>query len=155
MAILMQGKTICPICARLMEHGQESKSFPPFVANELDPLFLFSDAAFHEECFRTHPLAEAAELRVRELRAKTPPNNFLCAHCSQPIRNPDDHFTLGYLVSDRTHPLFVYNCVQLHRGCIIQWPQRRQVKMLLVDFLQSGNWKGASLEWVIAQLQDN
>ena len=53
------GKTKCPDLrgrnAGRPENGEFS-SIP--VGNELDPLYLFHDSAFHEECFRRHPLAE-------------------------------------------------------------------------------------------------
>jgi hypothetical protein len=133
----------------VIQSGQQTVSFPPFVGNELDPLYLFHDSSFHEECFRQHPLAETATLRVREMQAKTVPHNWLCAVCMQPIIDPDDHFTLGHLVSDKTHALFPYNYVQFHRSCLPQWERHVYVKDLLSELHASGKWKGGSLKWIL------
>lgn len=149
MAILILGKTKCPICNRILHGNQKIVSFPPFVGNELDPLHLFHDSAFHEECFRQHPLAETATLLLLEMRAKTAPTDRRCAVCLKPINEPDDYFSLGHLVSDRNHALFPFNYAQFHRSCLPIWPQRAYVGDLLGNLQESGKWKGGSLKWIL------
>jgi hypothetical protein len=152
MAILILGKTKCPICGAVMQDGQKTVSCPPFVGNELDPLYLFHDAAFHEECFRRHPLAETAGMLLREMQAKTAPRNRRCAVCEQPINDPDDYFSLGHLVTDKAHALFPFNYALFHRSCLPKWSQRAYVKDLLIDLQASGKWQGESLEWILDRL---
>ena len=152
MAILIFGKSKCSICGAVIQDGQEIVSFPPFVGNELDPLYLFHDTAFHEECFRRHPLAETASLLIREMQVKTAPNNRRCAVCTQAISDPDDYFTLGHLVSDKDHALYPFNYAQFHSSCLPQWEQRAYVTDLLSALQASGKWKGGSLKWVLDRL---
>lgn len=151
MAIWMYG-TPCPLCGLPMEKEQKTVSFPPFVGNELDPLYVFHDSAFHEECFRRHPMAETATLLLREMQAKIAPNNRRCTVCMQPITDPDDYFTLGQLVSDKNHALFPFNYAQFHRSCLPRWEQRAYVKDLLSGLQASGKWKGGSLKWILDRL---
>ena len=94
MAFVFPGKTVCPICDTVIREEQAIVSFPPFVGNELDPLFLFHDAAFHEECIERHPLHVLAREQVREMQAKLTPKNCRCAVCTYAIDNPDEYFTL-------------------------------------------------------------
>lgn len=149
MALLILGKTNCPICGTVMQDGQRTVGFPPFVGNELDPLYFFHDSAFHEECFRRHPLAETVTFFLREMQAKTAPKNRGCIVCMKPINDPDDYFTLGHLVSDTSHVLFPYNYAQFHYSCLPQWQQRVYVKNLLSGLQASGRWKGESIKWIL------
>jgi len=68
MALFIGGMT-CPLCGKELRPsmGQQVISFRAFVPNRLDPLYSFSDATVHEECFRAHPLGNPAEKHVAEL----------------------------------------------------------------------------------------
>jgi hypothetical protein len=149
MAIVILGKTVCPICSRAIEDGQQVVSFPPIVTNELDPLFVFHDSALHEECFRHHTLAEAATRRLEEMREKTAPFNRRCSVCTRLILEPDDYFTFGHLVTAEDHALWPYNFAQFHRSCLPVWQDRALVRSLLEELLSSGKWKGPALGWVL------
>jgi hypothetical protein len=149
MAIVIIDKTVCPICNQVIGDNQRVISFPPLVTNELDPLFLFHDAAIHEECFRRHPLANAATKHLQEMREKTAPVNRRCLVCTRLIVNPDDYFTLGHLVMAEDHALWPYNFAQFHRSCLPDWQDRTLVKNLLEELLSSGKWRGPALRWVL------
>jgi hypothetical protein len=127
-------------------------SFPPFIGNEKDPLYLFHDSAFHAECFRQHALAESALILLQEMETKTAPSNRRCAVCEQPLNDPDDYFSLAHLVSDRIHPLYLYNYGQFHLTCLSQWPERKRLISLLSALEASGQWKGKSLKWLLDRL---
>ena len=58
MAIIIKGKTTCPICGKLLLTDQEIEAFPAFLKNT-HPLARYSDAAFHKECFDKSPDAIA------------------------------------------------------------------------------------------------
>jgi len=80
MAIIIRGKTKCGFCGAVIEDGQKVRSFPHFINNELAPLSVFDDGAFHWECFHNHPLAERAEKRYEECCNDTvqPTESVLC-----------------------------------------------------------------------------
>lgn len=152
MAILVLGQTVCPICGMVIQDGQKSVSFPAFVGNRLDPLILFNDSAFHEACFRQHHLAETATMLLRQMEARTAPRNRRCVVCGNPINDPDDYVTLGHLVTDKGHALFIHNFAQFHLSCLAKWSERDSVRKLLADLRASGKWQGESLEWILNRL---
>ena len=151
MAILIYGES-CPLCGLPIDKCNRSVSFPPFVGNELDPLFAFSDSAFHEDCFRRHPLAESATAVVDDMQAKLLPINRNCTVCETPITDPDEYCSLGLLTSDKASPLWTYNFTQFHRTCLASWPQSALVRGLLQDMASSGKWRGKALQWLLKRL---
>src|SRR5262245_55742366 len=120
MAIFVPGMR-CAISGRPIESAEAAVTFPPFVANEADPLHVFSDAVVHIDAFRGHPLAEKAQRRVQEAQRRTDPTNRRCQICGKPITDPEDYLGLGYLVDDPQHPLFAFNYAQFHRSCLAKW----------------------------------
>jgi predicted nucleic acid-binding Zn ribbon protein len=150
MALTILGKTPCVLCGSTIQERERTVSFPPLVPNQLDPLYVFNDTAMHEDCFQRHPLAEAASLRYREMLDKTGPGSHRCLACAKPIDNPDDLVVFGHLTADRSHPLFSYNYLQFHRGCLRAWPQRGRVLDLLYDLRE--RWRGPALDWLIKQM---
>ena len=127
--------------------------FAPFVGNEADPLFVFSDAAVHVGCFRKHPLAEAVQARYEELRERTNPKNRSCFVCGEQITNPDDYLAFGHLVDDPKHPLHSLNYAQFHRSCLGSWPALSDAIRNLESLDQAGTWKGDALKRLIKELR--
>lgn len=54
MALLIRGKTICPLCGKVILTNQAVVSFPAFL-KKTHTLAMYSDAAFHQECFDNSP----------------------------------------------------------------------------------------------------
>src|SRR5688500_16931096 len=108
MALVAQNST-CAICQRPMDLNSHIVGFPAFVANPRDPVAFFSDGAFHEGCFRRHPLATEAQSRYREFRDRTPPRERSCSICGLGITNPDEYGGLGHVTADETSPAFRFN----------------------------------------------
>lgn len=152
MAIFIVGKTQCPLCEQIIEEGEEIVSFPPFIPNDLDPLWIFSDGVFHAACFYREPLANKAVLRYEELRQKNGPGNRICVVCSSEIKDPDEYITLGHLTEDEKHPLFKYNYAQVHRSCLSKWSEVPFLCQEIRQLSQSGTWGGKALEKLIADL---
>lgn len=152
MAVIILGKSKCPLCCKLMREGQNLISFPHFVANELDPAWVFSDRAFHVECFQSHPLAEKAQTRYEEIMARSGPGNRFCVVCKGAITDPDDYFTVGHLVDDEHHPLYRYNYTQAHRSHLSAWAELTYVYKLIEDLKQSGTWQGEALDRLLTEL---
>lgn len=153
MAIIIRGKTKCAGCGELLRDGDEVVSFSPFVSNQLDPLWKFSDAAFHATCFRQEPLAEKARQRHDELRNYTGPGKRRCIICGKEITNPDHYFSMGHLMEDAEHPLSRYNYVQAHRSCLPRWSERSHVVKLIEDLKKSGAWRGPALDSLLSELK--
>ena len=51
MALLFRGKTECPLCCKVIAKDDEVVGTTHFIADQTDPLWKFSDAAFHRKCF--------------------------------------------------------------------------------------------------------
>ncbi len=58
MAIIIAGKTVCILCGKRIERGDDITSFPAFLPNTHE-LGRFSDAAFHRSCFEKSPERDA------------------------------------------------------------------------------------------------
>lgn len=153
MAVIIEGKTVCPLCGKTINEGQEVVAFSHFVPNELDPIWMFSDGAFHATCFYEHPLAEKAQARWREIIERLSPGSRFCVVCKKEIKDWQDYFTLGYLVDDASHPLYHYNYTQAHRSHLSKWAELPYVYELIEDLRQSGTWQGDGLDRLSAELK--
>lgn len=54
MALVLLGKTVCQLCKKTLDEGQELTAFPAFLPND-HRYGRFSDAAFHKECIEKDP----------------------------------------------------------------------------------------------------
>ena len=154
MAIVIEGKTLCGICEKTIEAGQRIIAFPAFAPNELDPLRVFNDAAFHEECFYRHPLAEKALARKEKLFERTGPGHRFCLICGRDITNPDEYMIFGHLTDDETHALYQYNYAQFHRSCLSHWSELPYIYAQFEKLKESGTWRGKALEWLLSELKE-
>ena len=59
MAVVLFGKTECPICLTVLEEHQDTISFPALFA-ENHKYYFCSDAAFHVSCFNEWEHSESA-----------------------------------------------------------------------------------------------
>ncbi|REJ75390.1 MAG: hypothetical protein DWQ47_07880 [Acidobacteria bacterium] len=50
MAIVIEGRTKCPLCSRTVSDRDEIRAFTAFLPKQ-HKLWRYSDAAFHEDCF--------------------------------------------------------------------------------------------------------
>ena len=51
MAQIIRGKSLCSLCNNVIAQADPIVSTSQFITDESDPLWPFSDAAFHQECF--------------------------------------------------------------------------------------------------------
>jgi hypothetical protein len=151
MAIFISGM-ICPICSQPIEGTDEFVAFPPFVENEIDPLWIFSDSVLHQKCFDEHPLSTQALLRyevTRKLRVRPK----TCVVCKMDVTTPDDYFVLGHLTDDINDPLFEYNYTQFHLSHLSQWADLDLICALITEARRSGKMKGKGVDWMLSRLQ--
>lgn len=151
MSIFLEG-AVCKICQKPMFAHQKIVSFPPFVSNELDPIWLFNDRSFHSECVDNHAYGQAAQDRLKQaqkLRDDWPPRCFVC---NQTITNPDEYFTFGHITDDISDELYSYNYLQCHTGCIRKWPEVRRILLDLEKLNTSGKWNNSALLLIISEI---
>lgn len=148
MALFVRGRTPCGICGQVLEQDDEVAVFPPFVANRKDPLWRFSENAFHHACLKRDPLGKLADRRYRETLQRLGPGMRSCAACGREILDPDEYLTFGHL-TDADHPLRQFNYLQLHRSCVPLWPAAGRVLALIEQFYASGTWEGEGLGRII------
>lgn len=58
MAIIINDRSICPICQKVIRSGDEVVGFPHFCGDPNNPLYFFTDTGFHKSCFLNHPLRD-------------------------------------------------------------------------------------------------
>lgn len=154
MAIIVDGMK-CPLCGKPLEEWQQIVAFSPFVNNERDPLWVFSDGAFHAQCFLNHPLAEKAQARQKEILERLGPGNRFCVVCGREITDPDDYFTVGHLTEDENHPLYRYNYTQAHRSHLNTWSEMSYVYELIEDLKHTQTWRNAALDRLLVELRES
>ncbi len=131
MTLLFDNRTKCGLCGLSLSSGPATFAFPAFLANAEDPLFRFSDAAFHESCLVRDGDGSRAMARYREWREKTGPGNRKCAVCGEQILNPDDYYLIDYLCATEDHEVGRFNFTHLHRSHAGAWPQLEKAIHLL------------------------
>jgi hypothetical protein len=67
MALLIPGKTQCPLCGKVIEQGQATAGFPAFLGSS-HPLSRYSDAVFHADCFVNCPDKAALDALFKRYR---------------------------------------------------------------------------------------
>jgi len=152
MAIFIPGMP-CAISGKPIMRVDDLVAFPPFVANEADPLYVFSDAVIDRDVFLSDPRADDVQVRYEEFRERTSPTNRICAVCGNRFTDPDDYLGFGHLVSDPRHPLHPFNYTQVHRSCVPRWDQTDRVLELLERLQVSGEWRGSALARLIDSLR--
>lgn len=51
MAIILIGRSRCPLCDEILDSGQETVATTAFIEDVNHPLWRYSDAAMHAKCF--------------------------------------------------------------------------------------------------------
>jgi hypothetical protein len=75
MALILEGSTPCAICGETIKKGDRIVSTSGFIADASDPLFPFSDAAMHRDCFLAWELRAAFIARYNEVKASNVAGN--------------------------------------------------------------------------------
>jgi hypothetical protein len=152
MAILIRGKTICRLCGCVIGAQDDVAMFPAFISNELDPLRLFDDGAFHASCFAEHVLAANMNTRFREFeRQPRPPR---CAVCGEQILVPAEYVDVGHLTSDPKDALFEFNYLRFHRSHLRAWPKRIRLRQERAAHIAQGKLKSAGYDLLLEALAD-
>ncbi len=133
----------------MIEGQDRAVAFYPFVANDHDPLAGFNDVVMHEACFAAHPLNHEATFQFAEVQRRNKPNARVCEVCGRVIDNPDEFLTIGLITSNRTDPLYPYNCVHFHRRCASEWRGRTEFAETLRAARGEGRCGGLAIEAIL------
>ncbi|MBL8297957.1 MAG: hypothetical protein JNN30_06350 [Rhodanobacteraceae bacterium] len=152
MALLIYGKSVCALCGRVINQNELTCSFPPFVVNELDACFVFSDGAFHEACVRKHMHGIDALRRVDEWASRVGPGKRKCIVCEMEVADPDDYLLIDHLSDREEDPLREFNYTHLHRSYVQKWNSRSRFVDLAAAALASDSWKGPYLIRLIEEI---
>lgn len=152
MAILIDGQA-CPLCGLSMNGDSEVICFRPFVQNDRDPLFAFSDSCFHRSCFERDERAPSVVKRYNEYvdsSKRWPPQ---CVVCKLTIATPDEHFGFGFLTGDSPSVLANFNYAHAHRRCLPALPLLVEVFSELKSMRTAGQWTGKAVDGLIGELE--
>ena len=76
MALYNPGFTKCPICNQIVGESQKRTGFTHFIEDDKDPLWRFSDAVFHYDCFMKWECKEEYLKRYRASGLKWTPEYY-------------------------------------------------------------------------------
>jgi hypothetical protein len=141
MAIVIENKSICPLCNKVLNTLREYTLFPPLTGNEKDKLFLISDEGVHVDCLEKNGLENLA-LYFRDEIGKQIPLRLICHVDGQQLSNPENIILFGLLTSNEQEELSKFNFLTINRQNIKQWKEREQFIRLAREFIESGKWKG-------------
>jgi hypothetical protein len=153
MAILLRGKTRCPICRKVIEEGDEAVTFPHFILNGKDPLSALSDSACHSACVNAYPLGPAMLATAEDYYNNTGPGKRTCVVCGNQVLNPDDYLLIGYLGDPSTELLGRFNYTHLHKSHIRSWNRADEFLSLARAAVDAGRWQGSALTEIIQAIE--
>jgi len=139
MALITPG-TKCKICGKPLKSGPVV-AFGHFVGNRKDPLSMFSDSAFHPECFAQHPLRERASVRREQRREKN--RHRACVVCGETI--VAGSVTTDFVTDDPAEELREFNFLWFHREHLQAWSELSRFRLLLRKFFDEGKYDGPPL----------
>ena len=152
MVIVIMGTTECRLCRQVLDEDDDIVCLPPIFFNRRHPAYEVSDAAVHRGCLldRSYGAAALAKLAVFARRQEQPK---VCAVCGDPLRDPDDYFSIGPLSDHPDEPIARFDWFQAHLHCLPGWAGREDLVSTLEDTIESGTWDGEVLHWLLARAQ--
>lgn len=141
MALIFPGME-CKLCGEVIQQGDRIEAFMHFVGNSRDPLYKFTDGAFHADCFWRDPLAQEAD-RVRTRLIEVGKNQ-VCEVCHQAITfeeaMKDDLMPFGYLTMDVASPVYKYNFLWFHKSHLCEWDEIDAARNAFKSLAGSPEW---------------
>lgn len=151
MSLIIIGKSTCGLCGEVLLDSQEIEAIPACVSNEADPLFSFSDSAFHLCCFERAPECAQVRAMMSERSRRTGPGNRKCVVCAKEITDYREYFGLPRLTGDSSHPAYRFNYTHLHKSHVSQWKEREEALQALRALVPT--WRGRVLQSLIDDIE--
>lgn len=152
MAIIIQEKSLCSLCNKVLEEGQNIELFPNLTTNMKDAFYVFSDTGVHKACLDQHPLREKVNAFIEKMSEKF--NSKICDIGKTEIEHYDDFYGIGLLTSKENEPLFAYNCLVFDRKNLKFWTEREHFIKLAKEFLDQEKWEGFMGQCVLKTMID-
>lgn len=143
--VLLFSSSKCGLCGELLENDGPVIVIPAFVNNAANPLYDFSDAAFHRDCLKRHPMGEHLLQIIEQHFSKTGPGRRKCEVCYREVMDWKDYLGTDQLTSNTDDPLYKYNYIHLHRSCLAKWELKESFIEATKEAIKSGRWKGDHL----------
>ena len=80
MALIILGRSPCPLCGRSLEKTDEIVATSHFIGDPADPLWRFADAGMHRACFVEWPRRSEFIARFNAVAAEYVAGNGTVAH---------------------------------------------------------------------------
>lgn len=141
MSILLLGKSTCPICGLTINEADRYYSFPAFVSNTNDKLYMFNDSTFHLECLNEHEFGNTAKEYAGLFVNAIKPEERICLITREKITDPKDHIFIPYLTSNKDEYLHRFNFVHLCKSSLANWTLRKSFVEELMRLKDSGTWQ--------------
>lgn len=151
MPIMIVGKSKCPLCGEIMNGATDNLvGFSPFIANMNDPLFIFHDGIFHEECVKAHPLFPSLMKRYNDKRRISLKEKH-CAYCHQgftmeEVVKRNDFWGVPY-ISYANPELEKFDYIELHKHCMSKYEYIHELYDALCKINSEGWWGGPILKY--------
>ncbi|WP_294296114.1 hypothetical protein [uncultured Chryseobacterium sp.] len=137
MAIIFENQTICPLCNDVLNKSREYILIPPLISNELDDLFIFSDAGVHLNCLDRSSLKENLFKHIDLYGQYLNRIRSMATH-----HNNYDIIGFNLLTSNNDEPLSKYNYYILSKQELLDWKELDIFKNIAETFLKEKKWKG-------------
>lgn len=159
MAIVITGKSKCPVCNEIINKNDDIVLFPPFVQNTNDPFYFLNDSAVHVKCLLNHELGKQALEYKNIIEKMTSPKYRICDIGGNLIKNPNDYIFFDLLTSAFEEKLSLFNFMTIDKKNIHKWNERQLFLNVAKDFISDGKWQSLSsfnyLSYLIDQIGSN
>lgn len=142
MAIIFLGQSQCVLCGLVVDSNRRFLGLPPLISNELDPLFVFSDSAVHEDCLDNNPLKNNLLWCLEKYHKTASIKGAICEVDGKAISDPRHVIFFGLLTSIKEEPLFKFNFRVVSKLNLKEWSWRDSFLRVAKEFLDSGKWQG-------------
>ena len=140
MGLLFADKTICTLCKKSIEGGDQIYSFPAFVQNTKDPFYQFNDSAFHINCLNKNPLSTRAIEFANTFIFKTRPENRICQVSGKMITDSKNYLFIDLLSSALHEDIYKFNFLTFDTNNIKFWVLRDEFVITASKFKNDKKW---------------
>ena len=149
MALLFRGKTLCPICSKVIGVNDSIVAVPPLITNKFDKLFKYNDSSYHLACAGKNPDFELLQKLTEIWESRS--SNRTSFLSKEPILCPEDFYSFPYFGEGDFFTEI--NFQQCNRHELANWKALPELIENLQKVLESGAWDAAKLECIIGELK--
>jgi hypothetical protein len=144
MSILILGKSICPLCKKAINSGDEFYSFPAFVHNIKDPIYIINDTTCHVDCLEKEAIGKKAVALAELFNNSIKPANRRSVINGNIITEFKDHIFIDYLTSDINSFLYRFNFAHIDKKNLLGWKEKEHLIEELKKLSDTNEWQEAN-----------